>query len=170
MCRLARETACPTVRIQAHAESVGPALACPRGSSAASLDGAGSDFIMHRNRIDSAQECFRFWFENRSTVVRTCKPLHCLQRIKQVDHHEFDFSRSIISKNVAAPVAFDPLETGKHGKLQKILVSVGVLNFGPTPPMTCDQETHPALQSSPVYRLCSNPAPLGSLRTDVDSG
>ena len=125
-------------------------------------DRAGADFIMHCNRLDFAQKHLCFRFENRSTIIRAREPLNRLHRIKEVDHYEFDFLRSIITKNVPTPVTFETLETGKYVALQKILVSVGILNFGPTSPMTCDQESHPKLL--PLYStgLASNQTQIGN--------
>lgn len=60
---------------------------------------------MRGNRLDSTQEPSGFRFENRGLVVRTCKLLHGLQRIEEVNDDEFRLVRSVIEKNVPAPVA-----------------------------------------------------------------
>ncbi len=107
-----------------------------------SSDGAGADFVVRRDRLDSAQEHSGFWFENRSIVVRTCKLLHCIERIEEVQHHKFHLVWSVVAKNVPTPVAGDAAELGEHLLLQQILVCVRVRDRGPTSPVTCNQGLH----------------------------
>ena len=83
-----------------------------------STDCPGADLVVRCNRLDSAQKSLCIRFENRNTVIRTRKPFHCIQRIKQGDDHEFDLLRSVIAKNVPTLVAFDSAEAWKYGLLQ----------------------------------------------------
>jgi len=64
------------------------------------LDCAGAHFVVRRNRFNPAQELFRFGLEDRDILVRTRKPLHRLQRNKEVHHHELDFVRFVSAKNI----------------------------------------------------------------------
>jgi len=84
------------------------------------LDSAGADIVVHRDRLDLPQEPSCFRLENRNTIVRPSKPFYRFQRIKEVHYHELNLLRSVTAPNITTSVPFDSPQAGKHFVLQQV--------------------------------------------------
>jgi hypothetical protein len=93
-----------------------------------------------RDRLNSRQQRFRLRFEDRNRVVRAREGLHRFQGIEEINDDELGFMAPVRSKHIPTSIAFQVFQPRQNLVLEKGLVSVGMLEFCPTSPMTCDHD------------------------------
>src|SRR5580658_1818256 len=99
---------------------------------------AGPHLVVCGKVFNPAQQAPRLRLEDRNRGLRPRKPLHRLQRVKQIHHHKLRFRALVPAQNITAPVSLDRAQSRQNLLLQKSLIPIRVLRLRPSPPMPCN--------------------------------
>jgi hypothetical protein len=71
-----------------------------------------------RNRFHFAQQPPRLRLEHRDIEFLACKPLHGVERLKEIDDDKFHLKRSIAPQHIASAITGSPAQAWQHCLVQ----------------------------------------------------